>query len=179
MLAIRMQRTGRKGHAMFRVVVQDSRFTPTSGRVVANVGSYDPHSKAVVINKDKIVYYLDHGAQPSDRVVKLLVSEGVKLPDWVEKPGTDKKRTIRNVEKLRRNRPATAEATSDDKADEDKTTDNSGEPKEAANPTEAEASTADKTAEDASDKAAAETTEKTAAPAAENESTEESKSEES
>jgi hypothetical protein len=35
MLAIRMQRTGRKGHAMFRVVVQDSRLTPSSGRVVA------------------------------------------------------------------------------------------------------------------------------------------------
>ena len=44
MLAIRMQRTGRKGHAMFRVVVQESRLTPTSGRVVAMLGSYDPHS---------------------------------------------------------------------------------------------------------------------------------------
>ncbi|HSW80664.1 MAG TPA: 30S ribosomal protein S16 [Candidatus Saccharimonadales bacterium] len=110
-----MQRTGRKGHAMFRVVVQDSRFTPTSGRIVANVGSYDPHSKAVAINKDKIVYYLDHGAQPSDRVVKMLTSEGVKLPDWVEKPSKDKKRVIRNVEKLRRNRPEEPVEKSDEK----------------------------------------------------------------
>ncbi len=105
MLAIRMQRTGRKGHAMFRVVVQDSRFTPTSGRVVAMIGSYDPHSKAVTVNKEKAAYYLDHGAQPSERVVKLLSDEGVKLPNWVSKPSSDKKRTIRNVEKLRRNRP--------------------------------------------------------------------------
>ena len=35
MLAIRMQRTGRKGHAQFRVIVQESRRTPTSGNVVA------------------------------------------------------------------------------------------------------------------------------------------------
>ena len=52
MLAIRMQRTGRKGHAMFRMVVQDSRQTPTSGRVVATLGSYDPHTKTSTLNKE-------------------------------------------------------------------------------------------------------------------------------
>ena len=53
MLVIRMQRTVRKGHAMFRVVVQDSRRTPTSGKVVAALGSYDPHSKAITLVKDQ------------------------------------------------------------------------------------------------------------------------------
>ena len=83
MLVIRMQRTGRKGHAQFRVVVQDSRRTPTSGRVVARLGSYDPHTKTATLDKEKAGYYLEHGAQPSDRVARLLKSEGVKLPDWV------------------------------------------------------------------------------------------------
>ncbi len=107
MLAIRMQRTGRKGHANFRVVVQDSRQTPTSGKYVALLGSYDPHTKTAAIKKEEAEFYLKHGAQPSDRVVRLLKSEGVKLPTWVS-GGEEKKKTIRNPEKLRRNRPAEA-----------------------------------------------------------------------
>lgn len=109
MLAIRMQRTGRKGHAMFRILVQDSRRTPSSGKYVALLGSYDPHNKTTTLVKDKVGFYLEHGAQPSDRVVRLLKSEGVKLPSWIE---TDDKKTgaIRNPEKLRRNRPAEVKA---------------------------------------------------------------------
>ena len=65
MLVIRMQRTGRKGHAQFRVVVQDSRRTPTSGRIVAALGNFDPHTKTANLDKEKASFYLEHGAQPS------------------------------------------------------------------------------------------------------------------
>jgi len=109
MLTIRMQRTGRKGHAMFRVVVQDSRRTPSSGKVVALIGNYDPHTKAASLTKDKAKFYLEHGAQPSARVARLLKSEGVSLPKWV-KVETKGTRSIRNLEKLRKNRPAGAPA---------------------------------------------------------------------
>jgi small subunit ribosomal protein S16 len=104
MLVIRLQRTGRKGHAQFRVVVQDSRRTPTSGRVVALLGSYNPHTKTVILDKEKAALYLSNGAQPSDRVVRLLQAEIVALPAWVKVsvPQTGK---IRNPEKLRRNQP--------------------------------------------------------------------------
>jgi small subunit ribosomal protein S16 len=104
MLAIRMQRTGRKGHAMFRVVVQDARRTPSSGRVVAQLGSYDPHTKTVILEKEKATQYLQNGAQPSERVVRLLQAEGVDLPKWVTLP-TNKTRGIRNPDKLRKNQP--------------------------------------------------------------------------
>lgn len=119
MLVIRMQRTGRKGHAQFRVVVQDSRRTPTSGRVVAALGHYNPHTKETSLNKEKASFYLEHGAQPSDRVVRLLKAEGVKLPKWVTLPD-DKKRSIRNAEKLRKNRPAepVAEETVEEKTED-------------------------------------------------------------
>lgn len=108
MLVIRMQRTGRKGHAQFRVVVQDSRRTPSSGKIVAYLGHFNPHSKETSLDKEKAKFYLDHGAQPSARVARLLKSEGVKLPKWVsiEKAA---KRAIKNPEKLRRNRPAEAD----------------------------------------------------------------------
>ena len=105
MLVIRLQRTGRKGHAQFRVVVQDSRRTPTSGKIVAQVGTYDPHSKVININTERAEHYLTHGAQPSPRVVTLLKAEGIKLPDWVKDPAK-KEGKIRNPEKLRRNQPA-------------------------------------------------------------------------
>lgn len=117
MLVIRMQRTGRKGHAQFRVVVQDSRRTPTSGKIVAQVGTYDPHSKAININKERAQHYLDHGAQPSERVVVILKSEGIKLPKWVAT--SDKKAgKIRNPEKLRRNQPKEEAAPAEEPAAE-------------------------------------------------------------
>lgn len=104
MLVIRLQRVGRKGHAQFRVVVQDSRRTPTSGKIVAQLGTYDPHAKTTNINAEKASFYLEHGAQPSPRVVVLLKAEKIKLPDWVK--GAEKKEgKIRNPEKLRRNQP--------------------------------------------------------------------------
>jgi small subunit ribosomal protein S16 len=105
MLAIRMRRTGRKGHAQFRVIVQDSRFSPSSGRVVEYLGSYDPHAKTAALDKEKISTYLSNGAQPSDRATRLFKSEGITLPQWV-KEAQPKKRDIRHPEKLRRNRPA-------------------------------------------------------------------------
>jgi len=125
MLAIRMQRTGRKGHAMFRLVVQESRVTPTSGKVVVTLGSYDPHAKVATIDKEKAAFYLGNGAQPSDRAARLLKSEGVELPKWVKVADADKKRAIRNPEKLRKNQPkeeapveAEAEAPAEEKTEE-------------------------------------------------------------
>lgn len=109
MLAIRMQRLGRKGHPTYRVVVQDSRQTPTSGKYVALLGSYDPHTRKTTLVKEKAQFYIDHGAQPSTRVVRLLQSEGVTLPTWVKTEVSEKTRTIRNPQKLRKNRPAEPE----------------------------------------------------------------------
>lgn len=104
MLSIRMQRTGRTGHAQFRVVVQDSRFHPSSGRVVAYVGNYDPHTKAAKLDGEKVSKYLANGAQPSERVAKLLTKEGIKLPDWFT-PAAPKTGTVRNADKRRSTRP--------------------------------------------------------------------------
>ena len=120
MLAIRMQRTGRKGHAMFRVVVQDAHRTPSSGKVVALLGSYDPHAKTTTLDKEKAATFLQNGAQPSERAARLLKSEGVKLPDWV-KLESKKSGKLRNPEKLRKNQPKeepAAEAPAETAAEE-------------------------------------------------------------
>lgn len=105
MLAIRLQRLGRKGYPVYRLAVQESNRHPSSGRVVAYVGSYNPHTKESNIQVEVAQKYLDNGAQPTPRVVKLLKEAGVKLPSWVKQVDTSKSKAIKNAEKLRKNQP--------------------------------------------------------------------------
>lgn len=105
MLAIRLQRLGRKGYPVYRVAVQESQRHPSSGRVVAYVGSFNPHTKEAQIQVETAQKYIDNGAQPTPRVVKLLSDAGVKMPSWVKTVSADKQKTIRNAEKLRKNQP--------------------------------------------------------------------------
>lgn len=104
MLVIRLQRTGRKKLANFRIVVQDSRRTPSSGKVAAYLGSYDPHTKKLILDKEKAEFYLKNGAQPSERVVSLLKNEKIALPAWVKEP-VKKEKNVRNPEKRRSTAP--------------------------------------------------------------------------
>ncbi|MDB5161676.1 MAG: rpsP [Candidatus Saccharibacteria bacterium] len=106
MLAIRLQRVGRAGYATYRLVVQESQRHPSSGRVVAYVGSYNPHTKESNVQVETAQKFLDNGAQPTPRVVKLLKDAGVKLPNWVVEANASKQKTIRHSDKLRRNQPA-------------------------------------------------------------------------
>ena len=82
MLAIRMQRNGRSHLPVYRIVVQESQRHPLSGRVVSEVGSYNPETKKTVLDKEKIEFYLKNGAKPSSRVAFVLKKEGIKLPSW-------------------------------------------------------------------------------------------------
>lgn len=104
MLAIRLQRVGRSGYATYRLAVQEARRHPSSGRVVAYVGSYNPHTKESKVQVEDAQKYLNNGAQPTPRVVKLLEAAGVKMPSWVKKADIRTK-TAKNAEKLRKNRP--------------------------------------------------------------------------
>lgn len=105
MLAIRLQRVGRKGYPVYRLAVQESQRHPSSGRVVAYVGTYNPHTKEANVQVEAAQKFLDNGAQPTPRVVRLLKDAGVKLPSWVKLPVADKKKDTKNTEKLRKNQP--------------------------------------------------------------------------
>lgn len=123
MLAIRLQRLGRKAAPVYRVAVQEAQRHPSSGRVVAYVGSYNPHTKESKIDAEKASFYLKNGAQPTPRVVRLLQEAKVELPAWVKAVRTDKNAGIRNPEKLRKNQPkeetpAEAEAPAEEKTEE-------------------------------------------------------------
>lgn len=105
MLAIRLQRVGRKAYPVYRVAVQESQRHPSSGRVVAYVGSYNPHTKESNVQVEIAQKYLDNGAQPTPRVARLLKEAGVKLPSWVKEYEANKEKATKNAEKLRKNQP--------------------------------------------------------------------------
>ena len=104
MLAIRMQRNGRAHLPMYRIVVQEAQRHPLSGRVVAEVGNYNPATKALTLDKEAVEKYLKNGAQPSSRVAFILKKNGVKLPAWY-KADPAKSAKAKHADKLRKNQP--------------------------------------------------------------------------
>lgn len=76
MLAIRFNRTGKKNHASFRIVLQEHTKAPGK-RHVEILGSYDPHKKTSILKKERIAYWISQGAQTSPVVTNLLIREGV------------------------------------------------------------------------------------------------------
>lgn len=78
MLKIRLQRVGKKHEPVFRVVVGDSKNAAKSGKFIEVLGSYDPRSKNQnTLNKTRVQEWISKGAQVSDTVHNLLVSEKV------------------------------------------------------------------------------------------------------
>jgi len=75
-LAIRLARYGKKKMPFYRIVVIDSR-RPRNGRFTEIVGTYDPLKKPaeLKLNADRIKYWMEHGAQPSDTVRSFLVGK--------------------------------------------------------------------------------------------------------
>jgi len=82
MLRIRLRRVGKKKQPMYRIVVADSR-APRDGAFVESIGYYHPlnNPSTIVLDGERAKHWLDHGAQPSDRVAKILKIQGVaELP---------------------------------------------------------------------------------------------------
>ena len=77
MLKIRLQRVGRKHDPSFRVVLIDSRRGPKSGNFIENLGFYDAIRKVKQIKADRVKHWIANGAQVSDTVHNILVSEKV------------------------------------------------------------------------------------------------------
>jgi len=77
MLRIRLQRKGKKNQPFFRIVVTDKRNPPRGGRSLEILGFLNPLTKEKQLKIERIIYWLGVGAQPSDRIHNLLVSEGI------------------------------------------------------------------------------------------------------
>ena len=75
---IRLKRMGSKKRPFYRIVVADSR-SPRDGRFIETVGTYNPLTdpETVTLKEEKVMNWLNNGAQPSDTVRKILSRNGV------------------------------------------------------------------------------------------------------
>ena len=71
-----MQRTGRINSPSYRIVVVEHTASPKAGKFVEKVGTYNPKTKERTLNADRVKYWISVGAQPSDTVHNMLVSQG-------------------------------------------------------------------------------------------------------
>jgi small subunit ribosomal protein S16 len=76
MLVIRFQRIGKKHQPSYRIVVSEKR-EKLGAPPAEDLGSYDPKTKKVTLNKERAQYWLQKGATPSATVHNLLIKEGV------------------------------------------------------------------------------------------------------
>jgi small subunit ribosomal protein S16 len=78
MVKIRLMRVGMKGAPSYRVVVADAR-SPRDGRIIENIGWYNPLTDPSTINidADRAKHWLGVGAQPTESVASLLRRAGV------------------------------------------------------------------------------------------------------
>ena len=77
MLKIRLQRIGRINSPSYRIIVTEHTRGPKTGNFVEKLGSYNPRTKEKTINADRVKYWISVGAQPSDTMHNILVTEGV------------------------------------------------------------------------------------------------------
>ena len=77
MVRIRLRRQGAKKQPTYRVVVADQH-APRDGRIIENIGFYNPRTEpeTVQIDVERAKYWLGQGAQPSEGVARLLKSVG-------------------------------------------------------------------------------------------------------
>ena len=75
MVVIRMARGGAKNRPFYNIVIADSRM-PRDGRFIERVGFYNPkaaeHESKFRLAMDRVAFWIDKGAQPSDAVKKLI-----------------------------------------------------------------------------------------------------------
>ncbi len=90
MLVIRMARGGRNKYPVYRIVAAESSRAVT-GKFIAVLGHYNPHTKDLTLNKEETLKYIGNGAQPSNSVVRLLQREKMELPAWVVLKSKNKK----------------------------------------------------------------------------------------
>ncbi len=79
-MKIRLARGGSKKRPFYRVVAADSRM-PRDGRFIEKLGTYNPllpkdSEERVKLNMERVQYWLDQGAKPSDRVARFLEASG-------------------------------------------------------------------------------------------------------
>ena len=114
---IRLSRGGSKKRPFYKVVAADQR-APRDGRFIERLGSYNPmlpkdHADRFVVDVERVKYWLSNGAQPTERLEKMLAGLGlVKAPALREQPkkSAPKAKALERIKEKEEKAKAAAEA---------------------------------------------------------------------
>ena len=158
-LKIRLARGGAKKRPFYRIVIAEAS-APRDGRYVERVGTYNPmvpkdHDQRLTLKNERIAYWLGQGAQPTERVQKMLASAGLmaapEIREQPKKSAPGKKRTEREEAAAEATAAAEAEAAAAAEAPAEEAPAEDAPAKEAAvEEAPAEEAPADEAANDAS-----------------------------
>jgi small subunit ribosomal protein S16 len=125
-LRIRLSRGGAKKRPFYRIVVADSR-KPRDGRYIERLGTYNPmvandHPDRLSFNDERIKYWLEVGARPSERVARFLSNKGLvekpKIPEQT-KQHLPRAKTLERQQEAEDKAKKAAEAPKEEAAAED------------------------------------------------------------
>jgi small subunit ribosomal protein S16 len=91
MLAIKFKRIGKKRQASFRIVIGEKR-SKLQGRFVEDIGWFNPRDEKFKINKERAIYWIGVGAQPTASIHNLFVKAGVVTGKKIAVHGKSKKK---------------------------------------------------------------------------------------
>ena len=98
---LRLRRMGKKKQPIYKVVAADAR-SPRDGKFLEAVGIYNPltNPHTIDLKEDRINYWLDNGAQPTDTVNSLLKQTGINLKRDIAKRKLPEEKAEASVKKL-------------------------------------------------------------------------------
>lgn len=113
MLSIRLSRKGKKKYPVYSLIVLEKSKDPW-GDYLEKLGTFNPHTKEIELNGERIEHWLKLGAQPTATVHNLLVSHGIVKADKVRagksQPGKKRQAEIEANKKAEEDAKAKAEA---------------------------------------------------------------------
>ncbi len=121
---IRLSRGGSKKRPFYRIVAADQR-APRDGRFIEKLGTYNPllpkdHAERLVVDSEKVLAWIQKGAQPTERLQKLFANLGLcKAPVIHEQPkkSAPRAKTLERIKEKEEKAKAAAEAAAAAKAE--------------------------------------------------------------
>lgn len=111
MLMIKLSKVGKINKKVFRLIISEKTRDPY-GRVLENLGSYNPYTKELQAKEDRIKHWLDKGAQMTATVNNLLISKNIISGEKVtaSKPGKKSEKRLAQITAKKEKKAAQAEA---------------------------------------------------------------------
>ena len=110
---LRLRRMGKKKQPIYKVVAADSR-SPRDGKFLESVGLYNPltNPHTIDLKEDRVFYWLNNGAQPTDTVKSLLRQKGITLKKDLMKKGFSEEKIQEELNKWEKLKEASGKKSS-------------------------------------------------------------------